>query len=71
MGDPKARMKWKNYEANIVQQHLVYVDSWAKDIPFANLSIGSSGKPALMRLLKAWKSGTTLWCHLTQSEATE
>ena len=64
-------MKWKNYEANIVQPHLVYIAGWAKDIPFANLSIASNGKPALIQLLKAWKDGTTLWHHLTQSEADE
>jgi hypothetical protein len=69
-GDAKASMKWKNYEADIVQLHLVYIVGWASDIPFANLSIGSSGKPTLMRLLKAWKDGTTHWYRLTQAEAT-
>jgi len=64
-------MKWKNYEADIVQPYLVYIAGWAKDIPFANLSIASNGKPALIRLLKAWKDGTTLWRRLTQSEADE
>lgn len=64
-------MKWKNYKADIVQPHLVYIAGWAKDIPFANLSIASNGKPALIWLLKAWKDGTTLWRRLTQSEVDE
>jgi hypothetical protein len=70
-GNPKANMKWKNYKADIVQPHLVYIAGWAKDIPFANLSFASNGKPALIWLLKAWKDGTTLWHRLTQSEADE
>jgi hypothetical protein len=64
-------MKWKNYETDIVQQYGVYITGWPKKIPFANLSIASSGKPELNRLLKAWQDRTTMWCAITESERCE
>lgn len=69
--NPLARMKWKHYEREIVQLHHVYIVGWLDDIPFTNLSLASNGKPALIRLLRAWKDGTTRWCRLTPAEAFE
>lgn len=66
-----ARMKWKGYETDIVQLYLVYIAGWPDGIPFNNLSLSSNGKPALIKLLKAWKDGTALWQRLTPAEALE
>ena len=64
-------MKWTKYEEDIVQARGVYISGWPKEIPFANLSVASSGKPELAKLLTMWQDGSIQWLHLNSKEKAE
>ena len=51
-----------------MQAHGVYISSWPKEIPFANLSVASSGKPELVKLLTMCQDGSIQWLHLNLKE---
>lgn len=64
-------MKWTGYEEDIVQEYGVYISDWPNNIPFVNLSIASSGKPTLVKLLNFWQDGKTAWRTLTVPQKRE
>ncbi|KAH7904733.1 hypothetical protein BJ138DRAFT_979063, partial [Hygrophoropsis aurantiaca] len=67
-GDPTAKMQWKYYLQNVVQEYMVQIVGWPNDIPFANLSDISSALPDLQSLLRKWKSGVIRWEKVSDEE---
>ena len=68
VNDAKAEMRWKFYWRDVVERYRVVIKGWPDNIPFANLSVVSSGVPALETLLRKLESGAIYWQSISEEE---
>ena len=61
-------MRWKFYWRDVVERYRVVIKGWPNNIPFANLSVVSSGVPTLETLLRKLESGAIHWQSISEEE---